>query len=264
MAAAAFAFPITALAAVDAQLRTGAFYVLAICAALVATAWRLSRRARRRAEAGVIELAAALGATLALLLTLGTPRYAAAVLTIWGLLLGLAALRYDRGPERSRWLVRAAMVAELFAAWLLLYSVQVGLPEAYTLPFAAVALLIGAIELRRNDQLSSWLAYGPALVGGFAPSVALVLIGQDALWRWVTLFVVAVLTVIVGSYRGHNAPVTVGGVVVVVVALVEMVRLLARGQTAGALLVALAGGVLVVFGAQRERDRRRRTRELGH
>ncbi len=263
-AAAAFAFPVTALAASHGQLRTAAFYVLAICGALCAIAWQLARTPSRRTEAGVIELAAALGATLALLLTLGTPRYAAAVLTIWGLLLGAAALRRDRPPARRRWLVRAALVAELLAAWLLLYSVQVGLPEAYTLPFAAVALLVGALELRQSDELSSWLAYGPALVGGFGPSVALILIGQDPVWRWVALLAAAVVTVIVGSYRGRSAPVIIGSSVALIVALAEMIRLLVRGEVAGALLVALAGGVLVGFGALRERRRRtRREIDLG-
>ncbi len=254
--AGAFAFPVTALAAAHGQLRTAAFYVLAVCGVLSGVAWQLARVALRRGEAAVVELAVALGATFALLLTLGSPRHAAAVLTIWGLLLGVAALRRDRPAHLRRWLVRSALVAELFASWLLLYSVKVGLPEAYTLPFAAVALLVGALELRHNAQLSSWLAYGPALVGGFGPSVVLVLVGDDPVWRWVTLLAAAVLTVIVGSSRQRSAPVLTGSAVAVIVALVEMIRLLARGQIAGALLVALAGGILVAFGAMSERRRR--------
>jgi hypothetical protein len=261
-AAAAFAFPVTALATADGQLRTGAFFVLAVCGALSGASWQLARFPKRRPEAAVVELTVAIGATFALLLSLSSPRHAAAVLTIWGLLLGVAALRRDRTPRLRQWLVRAALVAELFASWVLLYSVQVALPEAYTLPFAAIALLAGALELRNNNQLSSWLAYGPALVGGFAPSVALVLIGHDAVARWVTLFAVAVLTVIVGSSRGLRAPVMTGGVVVVIVAVAEMIRFLVRGQIAGALLVALAGGILVGFGARSE-QRRRARREIG-
>src|SRR5262249_36317990 len=178
---------------------------------------------------------------------------------IWGLLLGVTALRRDRPAHLRRWLVRGALVAELFAAWVLLYSVRVPLTEAYTLPFAVVALVIGALELRNDDQLSSWVAYGPALVGGFAPSVVLVLIGHDAVARWVILLVVAVVTVIVGASLRLSAPVQVGSAVAVVVALVEAIRLLARGQVAGGLLVAIAGAVLVGFGAVSERRRRSRT-----
>jgi hypothetical protein len=68
--------------------------------------------------------------------------------------------------------------------------------------------------------------------------------------------VAAVLTVIVGSGRRLSAPVVTGSAVAVVVALVEMIRLLSRGQIAGGLLVAVAGGVLVGFGAISERRRR--------
>src|SRR5262249_23635772 len=148
---------------------------------LAALSPRSQRRAERaaraaaagstaRAEAGIVELGAALGAVLALLLSLGSARNAAAVLTIWGLLRGSAARRGGRAGGRRQGLVRAGLAAELAACWLLLYSVDVGLPEAYTVPFAAVAVLAGAVELRRQRNLSSWIAYGPALAGGFLPS----------------------------------------------------------------------------------------------
>ncbi|MDT5027086.1 MAG: hypothetical protein QOE61_3512, partial [Micromonosporaceae bacterium] len=208
--------------------------------------------AGRVAEAAVVELAAAVGATLALLLALGSARHAAAVLTIWGLLLGAAALRRDRPAMRRQWLVRAALAAELAACWVLLYSVEVGLPEAYTLPFAAVAVLTGAVELRRRPELSSWTAYGAALAGGFLPSLALVLVGEDAVWRWVTLFAAAIVTVILGSWRRRRAPVVAGAGVAVVVAVTEMIRLLVQGAIAGAVLVAVAGLILIVFGALSE------------
>ncbi len=261
-AAASFALPVVVLAAAGRDVRPAAFAVLAICAGLVTAAWWLARISLRRAEAAVVELCAAIGATFALLLTLSSARNAAAVLTIWGLLLGAAALRRDRSASRRHWLVRAAMAAEVGACWLLLYSVEVGLPEAYTLPFAAVTLLAGALELRRRRDLSSWIAYGPALVGGFGPSVVLVLVGADPLWRWVTLFGAAIATVVIGSWRRRRAPVVTGAAVAVIVALVEMIKLLARGQLAGAILVAAAGGVLVAFGALSERRLRGAVRRM--
>ena len=197
-----------------------------------------------------------LGAAFSLLLALGSVRHTAAVLTIGGLLLGAAALRRDRTMRRRYWLVRAALAAELGACWLLLYDVEIGLTEAYTLPFAAVALLLGALELRRRHELSSWVAYGPALGGGFLPSVALIIVGADPLWRWVSVFVVAVAAVIIGSWRARQAPAVTGAAVAIVVAIVEMIRFLLAGEIAGALLVALAGVVLIVFGAIAERRRR--------
>ena len=49
------------------------------------------------------------------------------------------------------------------------------LPEAYTLPFAALALLVGVFEARTRPDLSSWAAYGPALLAAFVPTVGIVL-----------------------------------------------------------------------------------------
>ena len=254
--AAGFALPPTALAAAGRDVRPAAFGVLALCGLLVAIAWALARSSRRRTEADVVELGALLGAGFSLLLVLGSIPYTAAVVTICGVLLGAAVLRSDRSTRRRYWLVRAALGAELSACWLLLYDVQIGLTEAYTVPFAAVALLTGALELRRRHDLSSWLAYGPALAGGFLPSVALIIVGADPVWRWVSVFLIAVATVIIGSWRGRQAPAVTGAAVVMVVAVVEMIRLLLAGAIAGALLVALAGVVLIVFGAISERRRR--------
>jgi nitrate reductase gamma subunit len=158
-----------------------------------------------------------------------------------------------------QWLIRAALAAEVAACWLLLYSVEVGLPVAYTLPFAAVAVLLGAVAQRQRRDLSSWLAYGPALAGALLPSLALVLVGNDPVWRWVGLFGISVAIVIVGAWRGLLAPEVVGSAVAVVVTITEMIRLLAAGQIGGAVLVALAGAILVAFGAVFETRRRRAT-----
>ncbi len=251
--AAGFALPPTWLAANGRELRPAAFAILALCALLVGLAWTLARSPNRRPDAAIVELCSMLGAAFALLLALGSARYTAAVLTICGLLLGAAALRRDRPARRRHWLVRAALATELGACWVLLYDVQVGLTEAYTLPFAAVALLTGALELRRRRELSSWVAYGPALAGGFLPSVALILVGANPPWRWVSVFLVAVGAVIIGSWRGRQAPVVTGATVAVVVAITEMIYLLLDEKIFGALLVGLAGVVLIVFGALAER-----------
>jgi hypothetical protein len=258
---------VTAFAAAGRPLGPSAFAVLAVCGLLVAAGWLLGRGGRRpprSAEAAVVELCAVVGAAFALLLTLEQIRYDAAVLTIWGVLLGLAALRRDRPASRRAWLVRAACAAELGACWLLLYSAEVGLPEAYTLPFALVALLAGAYELHRRPELSSWVAYAPALVAGFLPSLALVLVDVDPnhLLRRGLLFVGAVLTVIVGSWRRRQAPVVTGSAVAVVVALYFLLLLWISGTVAGYLLFALAGLVLIVLGAVYEKRLRGALRKM--
>jgi hypothetical protein len=217
--AAALAVPVTGFAAAGRALPPSAFGILAVAAALLALAWLLAR-ADRPAEAAAVELTACVGAGLALLLTLGSSRYAAAVLTIWGVLLGVAALRLDRPPNQRIWLVRAGIAAQLGAAWLLLYSAEVALPEAYTLPFATVALAAGVLELRTHPELSSWVAYGPALAAGFLPSLALALVQGGVPWqREALLFAAAIVAVVVGSWRRRSAPVVTGGAVAVVVAL---------------------------------------------
>jgi hypothetical protein len=254
-AAAGFALPPTAFAATGRDPRPAAFWILGLCAVLVALAFVVAPR--RPQDADVAEAASGVGAAIALALAWGSIPYAAAVLTVVGLLCGAAALRRDRTPDRRAWLVRLALTSELVACWLLLYGVHIGLPEAYTLPFAAVALLAGVLELRRRPELNSWLAYGPALAGAFAPSVALILVGDDPVWRWVSVFLAAVATVILGTWLGRRAPVVAGAAVAVVVALVEMIWLLVEGQIAGAVFVALAGATLIVFGAFAERRLRR-------
>jgi hypothetical protein len=250
------ALPATAAVAAGATLRSAVFGMLTASAVLVLLAWGLARR-ERYGDATAAEVIATLGALTAVAVAYGSIRHVAAVLTICGLLLGLAALRADREPERRMWLVRMAIATELFAGWLLLYGAHIGFPEAYTLPFAAAALLVGVIEQRRRPHLSSWVVYGPALAGAFLPSVVLILVGEDPPWRWVSVFLGAVAIVIVGSWRGWRAPVVTGATIAVGVAIVEMVWLLIEGQIAGAFLVGLAGVTLIVLGAFAERGLRR-------
>src|SRR5690606_30105488 len=114
----------------------------------------------------------------------------------------------------------------------------------------------------RRPELSSWAAYGPALAGGFLPSLALVLVSDAEVWRWVTLFVVAIVIVLLGSWRRRRAPVVTGATVAVVVALVEMIRLLVRGAVAGAILVGVAGVILIAFGALSEKRLRGALRSM--
>jgi len=258
-AGAGFALPPVILAATGQDLRPAAFGMLAVCAVLVGIGWLLARAPSRHADATEVELAAAVGAVASIVVTLGSIRHTAAVLFVCGLLLGVAALRRDRSDAWRDWLVRSALGTELAACWILLYAVHIGLPEAYTLPFAALALLAGVLELRWRPELNSWLAYGPALAGAFLPSMTLILVGDGPVWRWVGVLLLAVGTVLVGTWRGRRAPVIVGGVTAVAVALVEMIWLLVKGIYGGALFVAAAGVVLIVFGAFAER-RLRETR----
>jgi hypothetical protein len=257
-AAAGFALPPVASAAAGAPLPPAAFGLLALCAVLVGLGWALSRTSSRYIDAAVVEIAAAAGAGAALAMTWGSWQYSSAALTVCGVLLGCAALRADRAAGQRVWLVRLALLAEVGACCLLLHGVHIRLPEAYTLPFAVAALVAGIVELRHRPQLSTWIAYGPALGGAFLPSVTLILIGDRSLPRFVLVFFGAVGIVIVGALRGWRAPVVTGATTAVVVAIVEIVWRIKYGEIGRALFVALAGALLIVFGAFAERRLRRR------
>ncbi|MGH3657741.1 MAG: SCO7613 C-terminal domain-containing membrane protein, partial [Micromonosporaceae bacterium] len=171
----------------------------------------------------------------------------------YGAMLGLSAVR----PGRWR-LVFGAAGCELLAWWVFLHTSGVGLVEAYTVPFAAAALLGGLLTLRHNPAVTSWLAYGVAMVAGFLPSIAVIMQGDDPPLRRLLVGTAALAVVVTGAVRRRQAPVVIGGVVLVLVALRELAglwELLPRWVP-----LAAAGLVLLVLGAtyeQRRRDVRR-------
>ncbi|MER7002462.1 hypothetical protein ABT297_05365 [Dactylosporangium sp. NPDC000555] len=207
-------------------------------------------------EALTIEAAGYSGAVIAVLLTLGSPAHTAAALTAVGAVLGLSAARKGRSPRHRTILIIAASVAELLAIWLLLITVRVALPEAYTLPFAVLALITGLIEIRNRPELGSWLAYGPALVAGFAPSLMIAVAQPDSTeLRRVLLILAGVITVAIGAVRQQKAPVTVGAAVTVIATVNELFRI---GLPLWMLLLLFTGtGVLLIsLGATYEQRQR--------
>jgi hypothetical protein len=187
-------------------LRTTAFVVLGVAA--MALALRPSI---------VVEVAAHAGAAVALLLTIGSPRYAAAVLALWGLAVGVRALR-PVSPAR----VVAAAACELGGWWLLMASASVAVLEAYTLPAAAVALLAGTLALRARPKLNSWTTHGPALAAALLPTLASVLTGDGHPLRRLLLGAGALVVVLAGAHVRRQAPVVLGGAVLALVALHEL------------------------------------------
>jgi hypothetical protein len=207
-------------------------------------------------EQSLLEAFGYLALVVAVALTLGYPEYTAVACMATGTLLGVAAIRQGRTDQYRSTLIIAAAVIEVVAIWMLLRDAEIGIPEAYTLPFAALALVIGLVELRRRPELGSWLAYGPALVAAFAPTLTIVLVTDASPVRRVLLLVAAVLTVAIGSVRRHKAPVTIGAVVTVLAAANELIvigRLLPWYVLL--LLFTLTGGLLISLGATYERRR---------
>ncbi len=240
----------SALAA-DLALRWAALWVLA-AAALALGGSAVLQWATRRADARLVEATAHASAAAALLLAFGSLRHMAAVCTIWGLALGLRAL-WPAEPGRSIRVV-AATASELLAYWLLLFANEVSLLEAYTVPAAGVALLGGWLAARARPTLHSWTAYGPALLAGFSPSLAAVLLTPGEPERRLALGIAAVAAVLAGALRRRQAPVIVGGAVLALLAVHEAV--LVWDLVPRWIPLAMAGLLLVGLAMTYERRRR--------
>ncbi|TDB74642.1 SCO7613 C-terminal domain-containing membrane protein, partial [Micromonospora sp. KC723] len=233
-----------------------AFGVLAVGAALQVFAATLPRLRRPEAqrEAATVEWSGYAAALIALALAFDSPRHIAALLAAWGAVLGVAATRPGRRPVERRILFWSVVACEITAWWILMRVADVALPEAYTLPFAALALLVGVLELRHRADLSSWVAYGPALVAAFVPTLAIVLATDSSTLRQVLLLLGAVAVLIFGSISQQQAPVIVGAVVTAIAAVHALFSL-------GPWLVLIPVGlVLLVLGASNERRRRAQER----
>ncbi|WP_203786649.1 SCO7613 C-terminal domain-containing membrane protein [Paractinoplanes rishiriensis] len=242
--AAGIGIAVTAGNALELPLRTVAFLVLGVAG----TAFGLARGDHRR------EAAAHAAAVVALLLTVGSAGYAAAVCTIWGLVLGTHAKR--------RGYLLAAATAELGGWVLLMVAAEVTTLEAYTIPASAVALLAG-LRARRG-RVSSWVAYGPALAAALLPSLASILVADGQYLRRLLLGLAALAVLLAGARSKLRAPVEVGGVVLAAVALRELA---AVWDLIPRWIPLAAGGVLLVVLAttleRRRRDLARFKQALG-
>jgi hypothetical protein len=137
-------------------------------------------------------------------------------------------------------------------------------PEAYTLPAAGVALLAGWLAARTRPTLHSWSAYGPALLAGFGPTLAVVLAVPGEPVRRLALGLAGVAVVVAGSVRRRQAPVVVGAAALALLALHEAVLLwdlLPRWIPLGAAGLLLVG--LAVTYERRRRDLRRLRTAVG-
>ncbi|SDT70218.1 SCO7613 C-terminal domain-containing membrane protein [Actinoplanes derwentensis] len=234
-----------------------AFGVLAVGAGLLSLEAALPRLGltQYRAEAITVEWCGYASAAIAGVLAFGSPAHLAALLAAWGAVLGLTASRPDRSESQRRTLFWVAVGFEIVGWWLFITLAEVGLPEAYTLPFAALALAVGVVEAHHRPDLSSWAAYGPALLAAFVPTIGIVLAGNGGDLRAVLLLLGAVITLLIGSRTRQQAPVVVGTVATVVAAL-------AFAFTVGGpwLMLIPVGVVLLFLGASSEN--RRRTQEF--
>jgi hypothetical protein len=216
---------------------------VAVAAAVVLVAGALWRR--HGVEGPVLEAVGIIGLVLGVLLAGTEQHWLAVALTAAVPLLLAAAAR----PDRRAYAWSAAAVA-VVATWAWLSLAGVTLPEAYTLPAAAVALGAGALARRRTPQLSSWLAFGPGLAAALLPSLGLAL-DQDGVARPLLLTAGALLVVLAGARARLQAPLVLGAVTLLALgvdAVWPVAAQLPRWATIGA-----AGLLLLWLGATAER-----------
>ena len=190
-------------------------------------------------------VAAGTGVWTGVLLASGDAAYLSSALLVSGTLLGSAGL-YAARPVATH--AGGAVVCLGLAGHLGVAGVD--LPEAYLAPVAA-QLAFAGWQARRSWPLSSWVAYGPAvaLLGGVA--LAERLTGGGGLHA-VIAGAVGVGGVAAGGWRRLLAPLFLGTVIVVVLALHESLSALAGVPTWAWL--GTAGAVLLSVGIALERS----------
>lgn len=194
---------------------------------------------------------------LAGLLERGTNDQLSVALGAGGLALVLHALR----PGRSA--AAALGAAELvLVLWLQLQEAGVATVEAYTMPLAALLLVVGVVARLRagssleepaEEPISSWLWLGPALVVGFVPSVVLSFADPGAV-RPTAALVAGAAVLVLGAILRWRAAVDVGVPVVVVVGLRQLVPV--AGDLPTWVIIGVTGLVLVAVGATFEQRRK--------
>jgi hypothetical protein len=233
-----------------------AFPVAGVASALLVLAALLPqlRRPQALTESTTVEASSYAGAVFALLLASRSLPHLAIFCTVWGAVLGVAAARPGRARVYRSVLIWFAAAHEVVAWWLLMRITHVALTEAYTLAVAVVAVITGYLEYRRHPEISSWYAYGVALISAFLPSLAIVLSSGQTPLRRALLIVGAAAAVAYGSFRRQQAPVVVGGVVLTIAALYEVAVLSAVALLL--VVMGLVGVALVGMGANYEKRRR--------
>jgi hypothetical protein len=151
----------------------------------------------------------------------------------------------------------AVLGGGVVAIWVLLFQKGVALPEAYSLPPAAAALLVGVLVRHRRIDWSSWRCYGTALATGLLPTSAVVIWSDTSAVRLGALSLVSAFVFLAGSRLRLQAPVVVGAVTLLVACVGLLAYILPTGLVT-AILLAGGGGLLLALGAAYERRRRLR------
>lgn len=167
--------------------------------------------------------------------------------------LALVALGTALRPDRRRVAIGGGLLLSA-SSWVRLADAGVTDPEAYVLPLAIAALVLGHLRRRAEPSTGSFAAYGAGLGALLVPSLLASYAGSP-LWRPLTLAGVALVVVLLGARGRLQAPLAIGGAVLAA----DAVLLLAPYAAAMPrwLVLGAAGTLLVAVGAtyeQRLRD----------
>ncbi|QYG95230.1 hypothetical protein HC251_24230 [Iamia sp. SCSIO 61187] len=205
----------------------------------------------RRGEAGAavvvdVMVAVALAGTTVAALGVGSVLELSPFVAVVGVTAAGAALRPSRRPA---WLVATA--AAVVLGWIQTGRAEVDVIEAYTVPLAAWALLVGGVVGARRG-LGSWERFGVGLVAAAGPTTVLALVDPDPV-RTVAVVALGTAAAVWGAAARLQAPLAIGATAVGVLAVrhlgpvsVELPRYVT---------FAVAGLVLLAVGATFEQRR---------
>ena len=234
--------------------------VLALAAGIaLAVIW--ARSGSRPAVIGEVLLAASVVAaavpTLLAILSADRPTLRAAVLFP-----ALAVVHVAGVATRARPFAGAILAWSTLGA-LVLGGISVLVPgdvdpfDVVTVSVGAALIGAGAIRMSRAPELGSWPALGPGLAVLLVPPLLADFTDSD-LWRLIVLGVVAAAAVVVGAVRRLQAPLLLGGSVLLVHAIAQLWPWISATYEAvwWWLWLGIAGVILIVLAATYERQLR--------
>lgn len=197
-----------------------------------------------------VELSAVLfGAVYGAAAALAALDLSAGYLSLAFFVLGVLTLGYAAAPQRLPFAYVGSLLISA-GTTNLLSNAEVDVVEAYTAPLVVLLAGIGAVQWRRDRSRPTLLTAGPALSVALGPSLLVAIRDGDSL-RLAAVTAVAVGVLLVGLVRHWKAPVTVGGLVLAVVAVTQGGPLI--GYVPGWLILAVGAAALLAAGVLWER-----------
>lgn len=249
----ASALPTTALtAALGADSSDDTAWIAAVVAIAAASgvAWVADRWVRWWSTIVDMTTAVVASCTLVGLAIAGSPESFSVGLAI----ISITAAAHILRPSRRIIAAVIASAAALGVLWIQLWIADVRLVEAYSLPAAVLLGGAGWWQMRRDPTIGSWPALGPALLVAAVPSAFAAVVETGAV-RPLAVLGVAVGVTVAGALLGLRAPLVVGSITTVIMAVDQLFPAAARlPRWVG---IGALGVLLLVIGATFERQRRR-------